>query len=172
MSARRSPVAADGSRDEGASRARGHAPRRRPRGSELGAPLTGHPMLPVPRKVTGRLTAIVLAGQAPVVLFGAFGARAIAGVREPERAATYLWVGLVLAVACVLAAALCRTRAGILLGWVVQVATLASAVIVPAMAVVALIFGALWITALVQGRRMDDLTRAYVDSQGGAAPGS
>lgn len=122
--------------------------------------------LPVPRAMTARLCTIVLAGQAPVVLFGAFGARAVAGVSEPERSATYLWVGLVLAVACLVAAALARLRWGIALGWLVQLATLVSAIWVPAMGAVAVIFGGLWLLALVQGRRMDDLTRSYLLANG------
>lgn len=118
--------------------------------------------LPVPRRMTARFCAIVLGGQAPVVLFGALGARAVAGVSDPERASIYLWVGLLLTVACVGAAALVRMRLGILLGWLVQLATLACAVWVPAMGLVALIFGGLWIAALVQGRKMDDLTHRYL----------
>lgn len=122
--------------------------------------------LPVPRQMTARFAAIVLGGQAPVVLFGAFGARAVIGVTDPDRAAIYLWVGVLLAVACVVAAATVRRRLGILLGWLVQLATLASALWVPAMGVVALIFGGLWIVALVQGRKMDDLTRAHLLANG------
>ena len=126
-------------------------------------------LLPEPRKVTGRLCAAVLGGQAPVVILGAFAAHGLADVTDPDRAATYLWVGLGLGAACVVAAALTRTRLGILLGWLVQLLTLASAVAVPAMLVVTAIFGSLWVVALVQGRKMDDLTHAYVT--GGSASG-
>ncbi|HYO17145.1 MAG TPA: DUF4233 domain-containing protein, partial [Dermatophilaceae bacterium] len=48
---------------------------------------------------------------------------------------------------------------GVTLGWVLQVATLACAFIVPLMLLVGLLFGALWLTALVQGHAMDEHTR-------------
>ncbi len=57
-----------------------------------------------------------------------------------------------------MAAALTRRRAGILLGWVAQLATFAYALIVPMMVVVGLIFGGLWVVSIVQGRKMDRLT--------------
>ncbi|WP_245642757.1 DUF4233 domain-containing protein [Piscicoccus intestinalis] len=149
------------------------SPRRPSRAAGNGiGPLRGPMLLPEPRKVTGRLCAAVLGGQAPVVILGAFAARGLAGVTEPERAATYLWVGLGLGAACIVAAALTRTRLGILLGWLVQLLTLASAVAVPAMLIVTAIFGSLWVVALVQGRRMDDLTHAYVTRASASSDGA
>jgi uncharacterized membrane protein YciS (DUF1049 family) len=49
-------------------------------------------------------------------------------------------------------------------GWVLQIATLACALIVPMMLLVGLLFGALWLTVLVQGRKMDEHT-SRVDAQ-------
>jgi hypothetical protein len=48
---------------------------------------------------------------------------------------------------------------GITLGWVLQIATLACAFVVPMMLFVELLFGALWLTALVQGHTMDENIR-------------
>ena len=48
------------------------------------------------------------------------------------------------------------------MGWVLQAATLLTAFVVPSMLVVGLIFLALWITALVQGDKMDELTRNFM----------
>jgi len=59
---------------------------------------------------------------------------------------------------------------GITLGWVLQLATLLSAFVVPMMLVVGLIFGALWVTALVQGVKMDALTRAHAAEAGSVTP--
>jgi len=53
-------------------------------------------------------------------------------------------------------------------GWVLQVVTFACALVVPAMLVVALVFGVLWLTALVQGRAMDRHTKV-VDERWHAA---
>jgi len=130
--------------------------------ASVAAPLSGHMLLPVPRKMTARLCAVVLAGQAPILLFAAFGARALLGVQDPERAGLFFGVGLTLALACVVVAGLVRMRLGILLGWVIQIATLLSALALPAMLAVTFIFGGLWVVALVQGRKLDDLTYAYV----------
>lgn len=103
-----------------------------------------------------RLTAIVLSGHAFVVLFGGMTARGL--LREN----LYLWIGLGLAVLCVAAAGTMRRPFGITLGWIVQIGTLLMAFAVPAMLVVGLIFLALWLTALVQGRKMDALTARYL----------
>lgn len=123
---------------------------------------------PVDRtRMTRRLAGIVLGFQAPVLVFGALMAWGLLGAQDAEHAGLYLWVGLGLAAACVVAAALLRRRAGMALGWLVQFATLATALFVRPMIVVGLIFGALWVVAVVQGRKMDDLTAAYVRRQGG-----
>jgi hypothetical protein len=73
-------------------------------------------------------------------------------------------VGSLLAVLCIVDAGMLRRPWGISAGWVLQVVTLACAVVVPAMLFVWLLFGALWLTALVQGRKMDEHTKA-VDAQ-------
>jgi Protein of unknown function (DUF4233) len=58
----------------------------------------------------------------------------------------------------VVTAGLLRVRIGYSIGWSVQVLLLASAIWVPAMLFLGLGFGALWVTALVQGQKADDLT--------------
>ncbi len=123
------------------------------------------------RKMTRRLAAVVLGGQAPVVLFGAVGARALADASGSSRASTYLIVGLCLALACLLVAGLLRRPWGVTLGWGVQVATLLCGFVVPVMFVIGVIFGGLWWVALVQGARMDDLTEEWVRTHGSPATG-
>ena len=122
----------------------------------------------VPGKMTRRLAAVVIATQGLAVFFGALVARALAAVEDPRAAGTFLLMGSLLALLCVLDAALLRRPWGVTLGWVLQVATLACALIVPMMLPVGLVFGALWLTTLVQGRRMDDHTKR-VDAQWQAA---
>ena len=63
-----------------------------------------------------------------------------------------------LALLCVLAAGLLRSRVGYLLGWLVQLLLVATAVWVPVMLFIGLAFAALWVVALVQGSRADALT--------------
>lgn len=118
-------------------------------------PLTG-----VPGKMTRRLAAVTLAGLGMTVFFGALVARqfAVAAGDLDGRATTYLLGGTVLGLVCVLTAGLLRRPWGVTLGWVLLVLTAASAVVLPAMAIVALIFGGLWVLSLTQGYKMDRLT--------------
>ena len=122
----------------------------------------------IPAKMTRRLAAVVIGTQGLAVFFGALVARALAAVDGSPTSGTFLLLGSVLAVLCILDAGLMRRPWGITLGWILQVATLASAVIVPTMLPVGLLFGALWVTAQVQGHTMDEHTRR-VDAQWHAA---
>jgi hypothetical protein len=118
----------------------------------------------VPGKMTRRLLGVVIGTQGLVVFFGALVARALAATEGSDTSGSFLAVGSVLAVLCILDAGLLRRPWGITAGWVLQVATFACALIVPAMLLVGLLFGGLWLTALVQGHNMDEHTRR-VDAQ-------
>ena len=122
----------------------------------------------VPGKMTRRVAGVVIGTQGLAVFFGALVARALAAVKNPSTAGTFLLTGSLLALLCILDAGLLRRPWGVTLGWVLQLATLACAFIVPLMLPVGLLFGALWVTALVQGHRMDDHTER-VDAQWRAA---
>jgi hypothetical protein len=122
----------------------------------------------VPGKMTRRLLAVVIGTQGLAVFFGALVARSLAAVTAPatgsNTSGTVMVAGSFLAVLCILDAGLLRRPWGVTLGWALQVATLASAVVVPVMLLVGLLFGGLWLTALVLGRNMDEHTRV-VDAQ-------
>ena len=106
-------------------------------------------------KFTWRMLATVLVGQGISISLGALVARGIAIANDDSRADAYLWGGLGLAVLCLLAAGLMRTRLGLPLGWLCQALTLASALVVPTMLLVGLIFLGLWIVCLVQGAKIE-----------------
>jgi Ca2+/H+ antiporter len=114
-------------------------------------------------KMTRRLLGVVLGTQGLAVFFGALVTRglALASGAEPSRA---FWLFTALSILLIVTAARLRRPWAVTLGWLLQVATLACALVIPAMLVVALLFGALWVTALVQGRKMDEHTRR-VDAQ-------
>ena len=112
----------------------------------------------VGEKMTRRLAAVVIGCQSLVVFFGALVAFQLGRTNGEAGHSAYLIVGLVLMIACIVAAGSLRRPWGVTLGWLLQLATLASALIVPMMLVVGVIFLALWMTALVQGRKMDRLS--------------
>ena len=122
----------------------------------------------VPGKMTRRLLGVVLGTQGLVVFFGALVARALTAANGSHTSGAFLLIGSLLAAACILDAGLLRQPWAITAGWVLQIATLACAFIVPVMLLVGLLFAALWLTALVQGRNMDEHTRV-VDAQWHAA---
>ncbi len=124
----------------------------------------------VPGRVTRRLATITLAGEAPVLGFGAVAAMSLTRVHDPAAASTYLWGGSGLAVVALLAAATMRLPFGVTVGWFVQVAAILAGFVMPVMFVVGGIFLALWLLALVQGRTMDELTRRYLDQHRSAGP--
>ncbi|NHA67322.1 DUF4233 domain-containing protein [Phycicoccus sp. CMS6Z-2] len=126
-------------------------------------------------RLTFRLLAVVLVGQAIVLVFFALVARgfAVAEGRDAE-ATRLLWLGLGLAALSVVGAGLMRSPVGVTVGWVVQALTWASAVLVHSMVAVALIFSALWVFLFVKGRQADALVARHAAeaAAGDAAPGS
>lgn len=109
---------------------------------------------------TWRMLALVLGGQAVVILLGALLARGAALARDADNAQTLLWLGVGLAVVSFLAAGLMRGPVGLPLGWVVQLLTWASALVVPAMVGVGLVFTGLWVLCLVKGQQVDAMVAA------------
>ncbi|MGB8382285.1 MAG: DUF4233 domain-containing protein [Dermatophilaceae bacterium] len=105
---------------------------------------------------TWRMGATVLAAQSIAVFFGALVARGVSLAQSSGPATAYLLVGSALALLCLIAAGLMRSPVGVTLGWIIQLATFVSAVVVPLMAAVGVIFTALWVTCLVQGARIDE----------------
>jgi hypothetical protein len=125
-------------------------------------------------KFTFRLLAMALFGQAIILSFFALVARgnAIADDR-PDDGQQLLWVGLGLALLALVASGLMRRPYGVTLGWVVQALTWASALLVPAMIGVAVVFTALWVLLLLQGSKIDRIVaRRQADEEAEAAAGA
>ncbi|MGG5260688.1 DUF4233 domain-containing protein [Phycicoccus avicenniae] len=116
------------------------------------------PLVGTQGKFTVRLLAMTLIGQAVVLSFFALVVRAQALAEGRDDAGRLLWVGLGLAALAVVAGGLMRGPLGLPLGWLVQVLTWVSAVLVPAMIGVAVVFTGLWVLLLVQGVKADELT--------------
>lgn len=119
----------------------------------------------VGEKMTRRFAGIVVGSQTVVVFLGALVAWAIAKAQHNDAHTSYLVIGLVLALLCVVAAGTLRRPWGVTLGWIVEIATLLAGFVLPMMFVVGVMFLALWITALVQGRKMDALTAHHQEQE-------
>jgi hypothetical protein len=105
--------------------------------------------------MTRRLGAATLVAQALSVFLGALVAWQLDNALGRDGGLRNLLVLGAVAVLCLLAAGALRTRAGVLLGWACQALTLATALLLPAMVVVALLFGLLWWWSLRAGARID-----------------
>ncbi|MBS1673340.1 MAG: DUF4233 domain-containing protein [Actinobacteria bacterium] len=120
-----------------------------------------------PRRARGlraKLGAVILAFEAIVVgLAGLtiFGLKALG----PDIAPWWGIVGgAVVGVAMLVAAGLTGSRIGIVMGWILQIIVLLSALLVPAILLVAIIFGGMWTYAMIAGGRVDRAARAQTSS--------
>ncbi len=122
-------------------------------------------------KFTFRLLAVALFGQSIILSFFALVARgnAIAS-GQPESGTRLLWVGLGLAALALVVSGLMRSPVGITLGWLVQVLTWVSALVVPVMVGVALVFTLLWVVLLVQGTKLDAVVAKREQEAAAEAP--
>lgn len=114
------------------------------------------------RSLRRSFAALVLVSEVLVIGFATLVAvRGLPGVGAGTSAAA----GGGLALLCLLAAGLLRSRVGYALGWLVQVLLVASALWLRPMLLLGLLFAGMWAVALVQGSRMDALTRARAQEQ-------
>ncbi|WP_345802705.1 DUF4233 domain-containing protein [Microbacterium sp. AZCO] len=101
------------------------------------------------------LGSIVLVFESIVVFLGGlavFGLKALPDGIEPWWGVV---AGTVLAVLMLLTAGLLRHRWAIVVGWVLQILLLLGAFLLPALAIVGLIFGGMWAYATIKGASLD-----------------
>jgi hypothetical protein len=84
------------------------------------------------------------------------------------RGATTAWLLAGLAVVLVLSTGVARRPGGVRIGWAMQVLVLLSALVEPAMAVVGLVFLAVWVVAVVYGGKADRIAAQRAHQQQGA----
>lgn len=103
------------------------------------------------RAVRARLAATCLALEAFLVFFATLAASAVSALPDGT-----VWTGGgLLTLVCLLAAGVVRRPGGVAVGWVVQVLVLATALVLPAMIVMGLVFAALYGWFVVLGGRID-----------------
>ncbi|WP_318244730.1 DUF4233 domain-containing protein [Microbacterium pullorum] len=111
-----------------------------------------------PRRARGAqesLASIVLVFESIVAFLAGltiFGVQALPAGIEPWWGVV---AGSVIAVLMMLTAGLVRHSWAIVFGWVLQLTIVAGAIFVPALALVALIFGAMWAYATIKGASLD-----------------
>jgi hypothetical protein len=113
------------------------------------------PRTRAPRTLTQKLGSIVLGFESIVVFLAGltvYGLKAL-----PEGIPPWWGIvgGSVLAVAMIVLAGAIARPGAIVVGWVMQVLVLAAALLVPTIALVALIFGGMWGYATIVGARVD-----------------
>lgn len=126
----------------------------------------------VPGRMARRLASVVLLALSMTLFFGGLAARqlTLAEGGTEDRANVLFVGGIVLALLAVAASGTLRRPWGVSLGWVVMALTALSTLLLPAMAIVTVVFGALWVFALVQGDRMDALTQEWIAEHGDVHP--
>jgi hypothetical protein len=113
---------------------------------------------PRPRRSRGAaesLGSIVLAFESIIVFLGGL---AVFGLKALPESIPQWWgivVGSVLALVMLLTAGVLRYRWGIILGWVLQVIVALGGFLVPALFLVAIIFGGMWAYATIKGASLD-----------------
>lgn len=108
-----------------------------------------------PRGAAESLGAVVLGFESIVVFLGGlvvFGLKEVPPGIEPWWAVV---AGSVLAVLMIVTAGLLRHRWAIIVGWVLQIILALGGLLLPALVVVALIFGGMWAYATIKGAALD-----------------
>lgn len=120
--------------------------------------MTDAPPAPRPRRARGAaesLGAVVLAFESVIVFLGGlvvYGLKATPAGLEPWWG---IVAGAVLAALMLLTSRVLRHRWGIVVGWILQAVVLLGALLVPALGIVGLIFGAMWGYATIKGASLD-----------------
>lgn len=108
-----------------------------------------------PRGARESLAGIVLAFESIIVFLGGM---TVYGLRALPESVPPWWAvvgGVVLALLMIVTGRLVRHRWGIALGWALQVVVALGALLVPALLVVALIFGGMYAYATIKGGALD-----------------
>jgi hypothetical protein len=113
------------------------------------------PRLRRPRGAAESLASIVLAFESIIAFLGGLVIYGLRALPEPIAPWWGIVAGSVVAVLMIVTTRFLRYRWGIALGWVLQVIVALGAFLVPALAIVALIFGGMYAYATIKGASLD-----------------
>ena len=108
-----------------------------------------------PRGAAESLATIVLGFESIIAFLGGLVIYGLKALPEPIAPWWGIVAGSVVAVLMVLTTRVVRFRWGIALGWVLQLVVALGAILVPALALVALIFGGMYAYATIKGAALD-----------------
>jgi hypothetical protein len=93
--------------------------------------------------------------------FFVIGLAGLVAMKDPDLSMTTVWT--VCGVAMLLSVLLCgmiSRPGGVVLGWILQVALIASGFVVPVMFGLGIVFAALWWASVTYGRKIDEIKAA------------
>lgn len=126
-----------------------------------------------PRRTRGAvesLASVVLGSEAVVVFLGGLAAHGLRALPEGIPSWWGIVAGAVIAVALVVSVRFTRYRWGVVLGWVWQGVVALTAFVVPAMLLVALVFGGMYAYATIKGAALDQRRAAFDSNTPPASP--
>ncbi|WP_326723119.1 DUF4233 domain-containing protein [Streptomyces sp. NBC_00243] len=104
--------------------------------------------------------------------FFVIGFAGLVAMKDPDLATSTVWTvsGILMGLSVLLCGMITRPG-GIQLGWALQIALVASGLIVPTMFILGLAFGALWWASIHYGRKIDEAKARFAAQAQAQGPG-
>ncbi len=99
------------------------------------------------------------------------GFAALVAMKDPDLSTTTVWtVSGVAMFLCLVLCGMVTRPGGVALGWVLQIALIASGVVVPTMFFLGAVFAALWWASVHYGRKIDEAKARFAAQAGSSTP--
>jgi hypothetical protein len=103
--------------------------------------------------------------------FFIIGFAGLVAMKDPDLSMTTVWtVSGVAMFLCLVLCGLVTRPGGVVLGWALQIALIASGFAVPMMFFLGVIFAALWWASVHYGRKVDEAKARFADRSGSSTP--
>ncbi|WP_203135258.1 DUF4233 domain-containing protein [Microbacterium sp. JZ31] len=124
------------------------------------------PKAPRYRPLPEKLGQVVLGFEAIIVFLAGLVIYGLRALPEPIAPWWGIVAGVVVALAMLVTTGLLRRPWGFIVGWGLQVVVALGAILVPAILIVALVFGSMWAYATIGGARIEQRVQNERDSKG------